>query len=192
MRNSAAVHDCFAIFDLPRSPTLDLDALREEFHRRSAALHPDAGGDAKRFAQLNAAYQTLRDPAARLAHLLQLETPIGLRENPPVPARLGDAFMRVAASRQRVETHLRKHRAATSPLTRAVLAGDIAARQDEVARAVQELDRLEAAIADRLGALEHTWREALDEIAAIHAELSYVRKWRAQLRELRLALDLVS
>lgn len=39
---------------------LDVEALGAAFKSRAKRLHPDAGGDGKAFAELNAAYQALR------------------------------------------------------------------------------------------------------------------------------------
>src|ERR1051325_826710 len=110
--------DAFALFGQLHAPWLDVEALKLEFHRRSALSHPDAGGEAAQFADLNRAWQTLRDPVTRLRHLLELEFPEALVRSPQVPASLGDEFMRIAAVRQAAETMLVKWRAAESPLVR--------------------------------------------------------------------------
>lgn len=74
--------DLFAFFEVPPSLALDPDELQARFHARSRKLHPDrfqkAGADAleysmDRSALLNKAYRVLRDPAARLAYLLESE-----------------------------------------------------------------------------------------------------------------------
>src|SRR6187455_1394830 len=95
--------DVFAVFDLPRTPWVDAEKVKLEFHRRSAALHPDAGGDAARFAELNMAYRTLCDPVARLRHLLELEGREVSGRAPQVPLSLAEEFMRLAAVRQTAE-----------------------------------------------------------------------------------------
>ena len=74
--------DHFALFNTPRRPWLDPDSLKQTFFTLSAELHPDrvhhAGPVEKRvanerYAELNAAYQCLREPRERLRHLLELE-----------------------------------------------------------------------------------------------------------------------
>jgi curved DNA-binding protein CbpA len=180
--------DAFALFDLPRQPWLDATELRNEFHRRSATAHPDAGGDADQFARLNAAHQTLREPATRLRHLLELESPETLAAPQQIPPPLADRFMRVAAVRQSCAAFLAKHRATTSPLALALLASEH----------TEQIHALEAALADlatahtdslaRLRASAADWQSHLSEIAMLQAEFSYLEKWTAQLRESQLAL----
>jgi curved DNA-binding protein CbpA len=74
--------DNFALLGQPRLPWLDPVALKAAFLEQSARLHPDrvqaAGAEEKaaataRFAELNAAYNCLREPKERLLHLLELE-----------------------------------------------------------------------------------------------------------------------
>jgi len=74
--------DCFELLQEPRRPWLDADALKARFLKLSAAAHPDRfhGGTESeraqandRSAELNAAYNTLRETRDRLFHLLELE-----------------------------------------------------------------------------------------------------------------------
>ena len=67
--------DYFALLGEPRRPFLDPERVKETFHRLSLCQHPDqqqdgdpSGGDD--FARLNQAQQVLREPKARLKHLL--------------------------------------------------------------------------------------------------------------------------
>jgi molecular chaperone HscB len=73
--------DYFAIFGLPQKLTIDLPALEQRFHSLSWKLHPDHFARASeqerqlslgRSSELNDAYRTLRDPIARVEHLLGL------------------------------------------------------------------------------------------------------------------------
>ena len=184
--------DAFAIFDLPRHPWLDDAVLREEFHRRSASLHPDAGGDADQFAQLNAAHQTLREPAARLRNLLELEAPELLAQAQQIPPSLADRFMRVAATRQSCAAFLAKQRAATSPLARALLAADHATQSRALETALADLATARAEALAHLENLSATWRDHLPDLARLQAELSYLENWTAQLRESHLELALTA
>ncbi len=186
------MQDAFAIFNLPRQPWLDAVELREAFHRRSATLHPDAGGDAGQFAQLNAAHQTLREPAARLRHLLELEAPELLAQSQQIPPALADRFMRVAAARETVAAFLAKHRAASSPIARALLAGENGAQKNALETALADLETAQAEALARLRELDADWRVRFPDIASLQAELSYLEKWTAQLRESQLELALAS
>ena len=184
--------DAFALFNLPRRPWLDAADLREEFHRRSATLHPDAGGNADDFAQLNAAHQTLREPAARLRHLLELEAPEILAQSQQIPPALADRFMRVGTARQSAASFLAKHRAASSPLARALLAAEHNAQTQALDTALADLEAAQADALSRLRDLDAEWHDHLPELARLQAELSYFEKWTAQLRETHLALSLAS
>src|SRR6266496_3437326 len=96
------MNDCFALLEEPRRPWLDLEALKAKFLGLASGVHPDhfhnasdAAELARRYAELNGAYQCLREPKDRLAHLLELERgckPGGVER---VPAEVMDLFMRV-------------------------------------------------------------------------------------------------
>lgn len=73
--------DCFALLGLPRRFALDRAALDGAYRERARASHPDRHRLADATAQaaaldaataLNDAYQTLKDPGRRAAHLLSL------------------------------------------------------------------------------------------------------------------------
>ena len=184
--------DAFAFFNLPRRPWLDAAELRDEFHRRSAALHPDAGGDADAFAQLNAAHQTLSDPASRLRHLLELESPEILAQSRQISPALAERFMRVGTARQAAAAFLAKHRAATSPLARALLAGEHAAQSHAIDTALADIEAAHAEALICLRDIDADWRARIPDLATLHAEFSYLGKWAAQLRDSRLQLALAS
>jgi molecular chaperone HscB len=78
---AGATIDKFAFFDLPQAFDLDEAILEERFRALSRKLHPDrfarASPQERRFSLeqttlLNDAHKTLRDPARRAEHLLQL------------------------------------------------------------------------------------------------------------------------
>jgi curved DNA-binding protein CbpA len=152
--------DPFSLLDLPRRPWLSSEEVRAAFQRRAASLHPDAGGTADDFSALNAAYQTLRSPAARLRYLLGSGSAM-----PEVPAELFELFPRVAAV-----------------LRGAVSVEDIAEMQKAVAG---EMARAE----EQLRALDAAW-PVRDGLAELQARCAILEKWAAQLREARLRLEI--
>src|SRR5438270_13876413 len=99
--------DHFAALGQPRRPWLEPEALKEEFHRLTAEHHPDRTGDAARFTEINAAYAVLRDPVARIRHLLELEAPAVLAAVPPLPEALTETFMRIATLRRTIDAFVK-------------------------------------------------------------------------------------
>src|SRR5437879_6369452 len=96
--------DYFAIFNEPRRPWLDCEALKEKFHALTAAHHPDVSDDgAVDFAAVNAAYSTLREPRARLRHLLELEFPDALARAQQIPAGIAELFTQIGRQRQALD-----------------------------------------------------------------------------------------
>ena len=96
----APVADNFALLGQPRAPWVDTEALKEDFLKISAVAHPDrihAGTEAEReaatrnYAELNSAYNCLRDPKQRLLHLLELE----LGAPPPNSQQIPPGIMNV-------------------------------------------------------------------------------------------------
>jgi len=96
--------DYFALLKEQRRPWIDPDLLRQKFLALSAEVHPDRVHGAQesekraaqeRYAELNAAYNCLREPKERLAHLLELETGAKPKQVQNVPPDLMDAFMEI-------------------------------------------------------------------------------------------------
>jgi DnaJ-domain-containing protein 1 len=182
------MNDHFATLAQPRRPLLDAAALKEAFHRATAQQHPDvAGGSGDPSAALNAAYAVLREPAARLRHLLEVELPGDPILPASIPAAAADLFMRIAALRQACAAFLKKETAALNPLTRALLAGEKSALRRDLEAGLAALESAESAALDELRALDAAWenhdRALLDRLAAAQQKFAFLGKWRTQLRE---------
>jgi molecular chaperone HscB len=76
------LHNHFELFGLARAYALDAEALERSYREIQSKVHPDRfahAGDAERRASLqwttrvNEAYRTLKDPAQRAKHLLDLQ-----------------------------------------------------------------------------------------------------------------------
>src|SRR5260221_13341315 len=96
--------DYFALLTEPRRPWLDLEQLKAEFLALSAEAHPDRvhqasdaekGSANQRFAELNAAYNCLREAKSRLQHLLELELGSRPKEVQEIAPETMDLFMEV-------------------------------------------------------------------------------------------------
>jgi curved DNA-binding protein CbpA len=180
--------DHFATLGQPRRPWLDPEALKETFHRLTAAHHPDKSGDASRFAEINAAYAILRDPALRLRHLLELERPEPAAAPGALPESLTETFMRIATLRRNTDAFLKQQAAATTPLAQALLAAARYSLQHDVEQELACLEAVQAIALQALHEADAQWfsrpAELLDQLAAIQQELTYFSKWSAQLREI--------
>ena len=176
--------DHFAIFALERAPWLEAEVLRERFHRLSAVRHPDAAsGSTAAFTELNAAWQILRDPAARIRHFLELEHPSALDQSAQPPAALADLFMEIGALQQAVQQFRVRQTAATSPLTRALLAPARIALQTRAATLAAQL------AARHTAAIEVIAGAAPEQLADTLTALIFLGKWSDQLRQNALTLQ---
>jgi len=178
--------DHFTALGQPRRPWLDPEELKDLFHRLTAEHHPDRTGNAERFTAINAAYAVLRDPAARLRHLLELEaTPA--QAAAPLPEALTETFMRIATLRRNIGVFVKQQGAATTPLGQALLASARFSLQRDVELELAELDAAQAIALEALREADRQWPERtpalLEQLATLQQELSYLAKWSAQLRE---------
>lgn len=183
------MNDHFATLGQPRRPWLEAEELKEAFYRLSASLHPDVTGtgDAAQFAAMNAAYSVLRDPAARLRHLLELTSPAALAEGTAPPVELGDLFMAIAGLRRRLDDFLARRNAATSPLTRALLAAEESVLRRDLTAAQERIEAAESRATQELHVLDSRWNDSAaqsaDELTRIYHRLAYLTRWLAQTRE---------
>jgi hypothetical protein len=187
--------DHFAKLGLPRRPWLDSDVLKNRFHQLCAEQHPDVAGDSGSFTALNAAYTVLRDPAARLRHLLDLEAPQALSAlATAIPPALADRFIQVATLRREVDASLHERGAATSALARALAANEGAHQRRNLERTAAEMEAARDGCLKAVRAEDAAWEQhdpaSLARIAALQRELSFLQRWCDGLREDLLRLTL--
>jgi DnaJ-domain-containing protein 1 len=120
--------DNFALLGQPRLPWLDPVALKAAFLEQSARLHPDRAQAANaeeqaaatgRFAELNAAYNCLREPKERVLHLLELESGAPPANVQSVPADTMDLLMETGQVCRQTDQFLAAKSRAASPLLQA-------------------------------------------------------------------------
>src|ERR1043166_6262745 len=96
--------DYFALLNEQRRPWIDTELLKQKFLALSAEVHPDRVHGAaesqkraaqERYTELNAAYNCLREPKERLAHLLELESGAKPKQVQNVPPDLMNVFMEI-------------------------------------------------------------------------------------------------
>ncbi len=187
--------DAFALLEFPRQPWLEPDALKQAFLDRSTAMHPDkfTNPDDKesaqaRFAELNLAHDTLRDPKRRLQHLLTLERGHKPEEVHDILPETADLFIEVGQLLKPIDTFLAEREAETSPLLKAQTYPQALEWLEKtntlLSRIQQELQTLNAAARG----LNAQWDcEVLEKL--FH-QYSYLQKWQAQLNDRAVRLGL--
>jgi len=190
------VSDYFALLDEPRKPWLDPEALKEKFLALSAEVHPDRVHQAseadklaanRRYTELNAAYNCLRESRDRLRHLLELELGQKPSDLTNVPNDLMDMFFAVGKLLREVDTFVAEKGKATSPL----LQVQFFERGQEW---IERLDGLRQTInsrreplIDELKRLSTGWGsglpKALERLLEIWRFLSFYDRWLAQIQE---------
>lgn len=184
--------DYFALLGEPRRPSLDPERIKETFHRLSRERHPDqAGGGQEAFAELNVAQETLRDPKARLRHLLALEFPEIVTAGPAiVPASLADEFGPVLGLLQKAGVFLPRLTAATGALAKALLVREATALRAELREVAARLEGKMASAADDLRSLNAGWDACA--LLDLYHRFAYLGRWLEQLRERTFELEMAS
>jgi DnaJ-domain-containing protein 1 len=195
--------DYFALLDEPRRLWLDPEFLKEKFLARSAVVHPDRVhnlGKAEqeiaqdRYVQLNSAYNCLREPKARLRHLLEVELGAVPKEVQPVPPDLMDLFMEIGQACRQADAAIAENSAATSPLLKVQLFERSQEQADKLRSLLQKVAAGSAHLTDRLKQLDEDRDKAessagtahpqfFSEVEKLYRLFSYFDRWTAQIQE---------
>ena len=197
--------DSFVLLDEPRRPWLDPEVLKTKFLARSAEVHPDrvhGESDARkqvaqqRFAELNTAYNRLREPKDRLRVLIELETGSPPKDIQRLPSGTMDLFVEVGQICRDVDGFLAERAKVTSPVLQVqlferaqgwterltTLQRKTNATRDDLSAELQSLNaRWDAAPA--IGSAARTGSLPLERLDQIYRVLSYVARWSGQLQE---------
>jgi hypothetical protein len=200
--HSRRMTDYFALLNEPRRPWLEPAALKQKFLALSADQHPDRVAQAdevekraatRRYIELNAAYNCLREPKERLRHLLELELGGKPNEIERIPAGLMDVFMEVSRTCRQADAFLVEKSKVTSPLLKVqwfergqewtetlnVLRGTIVTHRGKLD---QELKELDAAWQD-VGRDTATRAALLPRLEELYRLFSYFARWEQQIQE---------
>ena len=197
--------DAFALLSEPRRPWLDAEVLKARFLPLSAAVHPDRVHSASeaekaaantRYAELNAAYNTLREPRDRLLHLLELEAGGKPKDVQRIPPGTMDLFVEVGQACRDTDEFLKQKSTSDSPMVKLrlmqegldwldrlqALQGRVNAKRDELTAELRQMNGVwEAApaigIPDRVNALP------LERLEQVYRAMSYVARWTEQIQE---------
>jgi len=186
--------DHFQALSLPRRAALREEALAEAYFLKSRESHPDHGGVEAVAAQVNAAYETLRQPDKRLKHLLEIAAPDAGKawRTVPLDEALMALFARLGAAMAASGMFLDKKTKAQSALARALLANEEFQQRDVLEKIGEEIQAhqnlIEAQLPELDSKLEAVPEQAWREVAALQARLAYLAKWQAQVRERLLQL----
>ncbi len=177
--------DLFALLGETARPWLDAEELKGKYHVLTAIHHPDVAGGGGDFAEINRAYQTLADPAARLRHLLELSGAIPQAK--AVPEEIAELFAPVAEARQAADGFLKKHAAAASPLAKALLSTEQYRVQEAVEELIARLQEKQERLLEMVREADGLWiinrAAALGVLPGLWQSLNYTGKWLGALRE---------
>lgn len=176
-KTSSQAADYFSVFGLPRKLWIEMSALEQKFLQLSWKLHPDNFVNAseeerelslKRSSELNDAYRTLRDPVARVEHLLALEgeRKEGEKKQQAPPELLEEVF--------ELNESLDELREAKSA------GADLAALRTRLASAEKNFEEKLAEVDGDLQAVAKNWDAAIDA----NADEGERKKLMARMNEL--------
>ena len=184
------------MLQLPRRPWLEETDVRTGFQHAGARCHPDGkAGSEEQFAKATEAYQTLREPASRLRHLLALEAPAAapaFAGATGMPAELIALFPKMARVREVIDRWNQRRQIAPSALQRALLDHELSTIRREANEASEELMQAMNAAMDDLRKADGEWPSAgaLQVLPALQSRFAFLQKWQAQLREALLRLEI--
>lgn len=204
--------DYFLLFDEPRRPWLDLEQLRAKYLAHSSDAHPDRIHNAseeikhranQRFAEINAAYNCLREPKDRLHHLLELELGTKLKDVERVPGNLVDLFFEIAQSLRQTDKFIATIPKASSALLKVQWAEKGIEHLEQLNIHQQSIDSLRRQMLDELKAMNCQWEKAstmepaerkgslpLERTEQICRAFGYFDRWSQQIQTRILNLSI--
>jgi DnaJ-domain-containing protein 1 len=196
--------DCFALLGEPRRPWLDPESLKQKFLTRSAQIHPDRLHNAspaekaaaqQRFTELNAAFNRLREPKERLAHLLELELGARPKQVERIPEELVVFFTEVNQACREADALLAEKHRTTSPLLQVQLFERCQDCAERLTALLQKMNAEQEALGAEIEAIDAKWNAAdrkmvLQRLEDVYRRLSFFTRWSDQLRERNLQLTL--
>ncbi len=197
--------DNFALLDEPRLPWLDPDELKQKFHPLSALVHPDRVHNAspaekeaanKRYAELNAAYNCLREPKDRLIHLIELETGSKPKDIQRIPPGTMDLFVEVGQTCRDADAFIAERANVTSPLIKVQMFEKGMDWTDKLNSLQQKINGKRDELLNELKGLNAIWISApppdapdrisklpMERLEQIYRIFSYVTRWTEQIQE---------
>lgn len=197
--------DYFALFKEQRRPWLDAELLKTKFLSFSSQVHPDRLHNAsaeeqtaanQHYAELNAAYNVLREPKDRLLHLLELESGGRLKDVQRIPAGTMDLFMEVGQTCRDADVFIAERAKVTSPLLKVKMFEKAMEWTDRLAQLQKQVNVKRDALMSEVVTLDKLWDQAppeesperkaalqLGRLEEIYRALSYIVRWTGQIQE---------
>jgi DnaJ-domain-containing protein 1 len=191
--------DYFALLNEPRRPWLEPELLKEKFLALSARFHPDRVhnlGEAERaaaqerYTELNAAYNSLREPKERLQHLLELELGALPKDVQRIPSDLMDLSLEVGKACREADAFLAEKAKVTSPLLQVTFFERGEEFADPLRRLRQRVNSLEDQLTGELQRIDAAWqadaagrKALLPRLEELYRLFSYFARWNAQIQE---------
>jgi curved DNA-binding protein CbpA len=180
--------------------------LKQKFLALSAEAHPDrvhAAAESERriaqehYADLNAAYNCLREPKERLAHLIELETGVKPKQVQNVPSDLMNAFMEITNACRGADGFLAEKNATTSPLLKLQLVERGQEWTDKLMGLQRKINAWREEVMAQVRKIDEKWASSSDKrrelIAVLETQcqlLGYFGRWSGQIQERIVQLSL--
>jgi curved DNA-binding protein CbpA len=190
--------DPFILLGVPAQPFLADDFLLERYDTLSRQLHPDAGGQADEdFAKLNAAFQTLSDPAKRLKALLAHFGEAPAARTGIIDENLVERFMELGDFIERTDRLVVRYQVLTSDIAKSIMAPSLEEMRRKTAVFLDNLEEELAAESETLATFNpHFDPDGPPPAAPVFAALrttlqttAFLGKWRHELRQRQFALE---
>jgi DnaJ-domain-containing protein 1 len=197
--------DYFTLFDEPRRPWLDAEALKQKFLTLSATVHPDRVhnlGEAERaaaqehYTELNAAYNCLREPKDRLHHLLELELGALPKDIQRIPSELMDLSLEVGKACREADAFLAEKAKVTSPLLQVTFFERGQEYVDKLQALRGRVNSLNERLIEELHQIDAAWQSGaaprnalLQRLEELYRLFSYFARWMAQTQERAVRLS---
>jgi hypothetical protein len=182
--------DYFALLGVERRPAITEETVKGAYFRKSESLNADPSRMGE-LSAVNAAFQTIANPAARIQHLLKLE--FGDTGGGQITPDLGELFGTIVEVLQIADQELGSLSPQSSPILRALAYHRLDRLRERLAQAEKELLRREADLLSAVARLDQCWFENISDsrhpLAQIALGLMFVQKWLSQVRERKIRLE---
>ena len=197
--------DNFALLQQARQPWLNPDSLKAKFLELSTQAHPDKVHSASesekarassRYAEVNAAYNCLREPKERLLHLLELEAGAKPTDVQSLPPRTMDLLMEVGTLCRQVDQFLATKAQTTSPLLKVQMFEKGIDWSEKLTKLRQEINLRRDKLWAELEGMNAVWNAApapgsperaaalpLERLEQVYRVCSFTARWTEQIQE---------